>query len=180
MEEVLITPVVSFVGAIAGIVLVDFCGYVWHRFVEHDGWCGDRVRYGHWLHHEYFYPPSSLRPDRRYRDAGSWTWYVMGVLLAIVLALALPAALSLPIIIAGALYGALIEFLHRSCHIKGRWENSVVWRWLRDKHDIHHCRNYNFGVVCFLWDRLCGTWTRAMPRSCGERFPGYKGPRGLK
>ena len=37
-------------------LLVELIGYLWHRFVNHLGILGDKIRVTHYCHHEEIYP----------------------------------------------------------------------------------------------------------------------------
>lgn len=65
---------------VVGIPLVEFVGYLWHRFVEHNGMLGDRLRYPHYRHHELDYPAENLRPHEDYKSAEDGGWYLLGVI----------------------------------------------------------------------------------------------------
>ncbi len=162
-------------GAALGVISVEVLGYIWHRFVEHDGFLGDGLRYRHWVHHEVLYPPKRLRPSGRYHDAGSWTWYLAGGVCSVLALILLPLDLSVPFVVAAWLYGLFLEVLHRSFHIFHSWfKRWGWWSHLRSLHDRHHQGHYNFGVLLFGMDLLFGTKLSKGKVKDKSRFPGYK------
>ena len=61
---------------VAGPFVVEFVGYIWHRWREHKGLIGKVVAVRHYKHHEVEYPVNRLR-THEYRNANSWTWYAV-------------------------------------------------------------------------------------------------------
>ena len=41
-------------------ILVEFVGYTWHRFINHYGLFGDKIRVSHYCHHEEVYPYNDM------------------------------------------------------------------------------------------------------------------------
>ena len=170
-----------FLFGIVAVALVEAVGYLWHRFAEHLGWLGDTIRYRHWVHHELDYPIEHLRPEdrARYRDAGSWTWFVLGAAcLALIVAIA-PPSVALPLAAGVVFYSwAVIAYLHGRFHVAGHWLQRFGWfRRVRRLHDIHHWQPCNYGILFFGMDRLFGTLREEFPARRENLFPGYATPR---
>ena len=79
---------------IGGPFVVEFVGYFWHRWVEHKGLFGKSVAFRHYKHHEVEYPIHRLR-TKEYRNANSWTWYAVGLVVSFLAAIFVPWQLAL-------------------------------------------------------------------------------------
>ena len=75
---------------LSGIILVEFVGYFWHRWVEHKEVLGKSIAFRHYKHHEVQYPVNKLRTNGPYESADSWTWYTVGILTTICAFVILP------------------------------------------------------------------------------------------
>ena len=165
-------------GIVAGPIVVEVLGYAWHRAAEHKGIFGNKVRHRHWVHHEVHYPLESLRGPIPYHDAGGFTMYAAGVALSVLALVFLPWLIVMPALIAAWIYAIMIgEYFHRAFHIREHWLQRFAWfRRLRLLHDIHHMGPYNYGIVLFWMDGLCGTLRDHPPGTPEERFPGFVKP----
>lgn len=168
------------IAALTAPIISESVGYAWHRTAEHAGYLGNKVRFRHWTHHEVHYPATALRPEhpKKYKDAGSWTWYIVGVIATAIIFWLLPLHIGIPFIIVGWLYSVfLVEYFHRAFHVRGHWLHRFAWfNKLMLLHDVHHYGPYNYGIVFFWMDRLFGTFRTSMPSAQEERFPGFVPP----
>ena len=145
--------------ALLGVFAVEFVGYFWHRWVEHKELLGRGVTFRHYKHHEVEYPVNKLRTDS-YRNANSWTWYVVGMTASVVAPFIAPWQYALPFAISGWVYAWIIVLnMHSAFHVKGH----LLWRYkwfqkLVKLHDIHHYENCNYGICLFFMDKIFGTY----------------------
>lgn len=158
---------------IAGPMVVEIVGYFWHRFLEHEGKAGEFIRYRHWLHHEQDYPTTNLRPSKKYHKAGSWSWYVMALLLVVAAYILVPRPWSIIMIISGLIYAKFVtSAFHASFHKKNYWLNRYGWyKKLVKLHDIHHYKPVNFGINFFFMDKLFKTYSEKQPSATKIIFP---------
>lgn len=166
--DILVTLVLFFVG---GPVITEVAAHLWHRFIEHWGFLGDKVRTRHWEHHEVNYPHDNLRGDT-YRDASVISLY-LGVGATVLLLVGfLPWAYSIPLVVSGVIYGwFLVYYFHKNYHITDHWLNKLAWfRNLVKLHDIHHWGPYNYGILMFPMDRLLGTYRTTFPEKYERDF----------
>lgn len=156
----------------AAPLVIEVAGYFWHRFVEHHGAFGPVFLFRHWQHHEVEYPIDQLRSPH-YRDANSWTWYVLltGIFSAQFALLPWPLALAMSL--SGFIYGwCVIGVVHSAFHVDGHWLNRFAWfRRLVRLHDIHHWTPANYGILFFGMDRLFGTLREDFPAAKEPIFP---------
>lgn len=165
---------------VGGPLLVTVVGDFWHYGAEHMGWFGDAIRYRHWIHHEVDYPTTALRPrDReKYKSAKSWSWYVASAVLTTIIFLVMPIRYAIPLIAGGVLFGVLvIDQLHQAFHLRSHPLARYSWfRKIRRRHDIHHFRLVNFGILFFFMDQFFGRLTDQFSKDSEELFPGFKRP----
>ncbi len=164
-------------GVVAGPVIVEFVGYFWHRFAEHDGLFGETVRARHVDHHELRYPLHELVSphDEPYRDANSWTWYVVAGVVSVILYFTLPLAVFLALFVSGLIYGRLIAYTHSAYHIRDHWlQRFRYFRFLNKLHFLHHFDRANYGIIFFGMDRLFGTYRERRSGLEVEQFPGLE------
>ena len=57
-------------------LLVELIGYLWHRFVNHLGILGDKIRVTHWCHHEEIYPYDDMISDEYRTSHDTWPWFI--------------------------------------------------------------------------------------------------------
>ena len=149
-----------------GPLVIEVAGYFWHRYVEHEGMAGKAVMQKHIQHHEVDYPTSELRPDTtKYKNAKSWSWYVLTVILIVSALIILPRPYSFFTILGGLVYAKFaVQYFHRAFHLPHHWLQNYTWfRNLTHLHDIHHYENANYGIVLFFMDRVFGTYTKEVP-----------------
>lgn len=165
--------------AVGSVILSDVIGYLWHRWMEHNGWLGETIRHRHWVHHEQDYPVGNLRPVgvNTYRSAGSWSWYILAAGTLFLAYLALPLRDFVPLAIGGVLYAwYVVNYFHSAFHIEGHWLNRFVWfRHLVQLHDNHHWVPGNYSIVVPWMDWLFGTLREDLPTAKENIFPGLKG-----
>lgn len=152
--------------AVAGPLVIEVAGYLWHRFVEHNGVFGETIRARHVVHHEKDYPVANLRPKRqKYRTAKSWSWYVLALILMLAAYLLFPLRYSLPMIAGGLIYAKfVVSYFHKSFHKHHIWLQRYAWHHKLVKlHDIHHYAPVNYGINFFFMDRLFGTYRETKP-----------------
>lgn len=169
------------IGIIGGIVVSEVAGYFWHRFVEHRGKLGDKVREAHIHHHYVAYPAEKIRRSGDYISSNSWSWYVLAAFVSI-LVLGISYVVGqllggIAVILCGALYGKyVINTMHEAFHISRHPLDFFAWfRRLRLYHDIHHLINGNYGIVFMTMDRVFGTFIKEVPRplQADDLFPGF-------
>jgi sterol desaturase/sphingolipid hydroxylase (fatty acid hydroxylase superfamily) len=164
--------------AIGSLLLVEFIGYFWHRFAEHDGKLGKLIQRKHWVHHEEDYPVTNLRPPERttYKDAKSWTWYVLAAVVTAIIFLVLQLREAIPLAAGSLLYAqCVVSYFHSVFHLEKHWLHRFGWfRRLTKLHDIHHWVPGNFGIVFFGMDRIFGTMIPEFPKPLVKKtvFPG--------
>lgn len=144
-----------------GPLVIEVAGYLWHRFVEHEGKAGKQVRLKHIQHHEADYPATNLRPNtKKYQSAHSWSWYVLTVILIVLALIIIPRPYSFFAIAGGLIYAKfVVSYFHKAFHLPHSWLQNYAWfRKLTRLHDIHHYRVANYGIVFFFMDRLFGTY----------------------
>ena len=57
-------------------LLVELVGYLWHRFINHLGFLGDKIRVTHYCHHEEVYPHNDMI-SKEYKTAHDhWPWVI--------------------------------------------------------------------------------------------------------
>ena len=158
---------------LAGPVVIEFCGYWWHRLGEHGGKLGKSVIAKHYRHHEKDYPIDRFNlGEKDYRKAGSWSWYVLGALIIAFLFLAIPRPYNFVAIISGVLYAKFVmSYLHGKFHVGTELEKSAWFRGRRRLHEIHHWGPYNYGISFFVMDRLFGTYRTEFPKTKEPNFP---------
>lgn len=160
---------------IPGPLYVEIIGYLWHRFAEHEGDLGEAIRFRHWIHHEEDYPAESLRPSDRpqYKSAQSWSWYLLALVGAVIIVLVIPLKYAFPIILGALLYAKFIlSYMHASFHVPKHWLAKYGWyQKTVHRHDIHHLKPANYGVLFYFIDRLMGTLSDEMPATKLELFP---------
>lgn len=149
---------------VGGPLLVEVVGYIWHRYVEHKEMLGTGISHRHWQHHEIEYDIHHLRTEK-YKDANSWTWYVLGAVTSCLGFSVLPVGYAVAIMAGGWLYAwGLVLQLHTAFHVEGHWLNRFKWfRNLVRAHDIHHYDNCNYGICFFFLDKLFGTYRADFP-----------------
>jgi sterol desaturase/sphingolipid hydroxylase (fatty acid hydroxylase superfamily) len=160
--------VLSFLG---GIILVEFVGYFWHRWVEHKEVLGKSVAFRHYKHHEVQYPVNKLRTNGPYESADSWTWYTVGILTTICAFVILPVWYALTFVVAAWIYAHyIVANLHSAFHLSGGTHFLWKYKWFQKLvklHDIHHYDNCNYGICFFFMDRLFGTYREDFPTDKG-------------
>ena len=142
--------------------VVQGAGYLVHRLAHWPG--GGALYRAHRVHHEELYKPTEFLSDV-YRSPPQQDSSVLGFLPYLVVLCALPF-LFLPPLTAGlaAMLATLIacanSTLHDRLHVRGGWLERFGWfHRLRALHLQHHVdTSTNFGIFCFLWDRIMHTY----------------------
>lgn len=158
---------------IVGPLVIEVAGYLWHRYVEHEGKAGKKVQEKHVQHHEKDYPTTALRPDtQKYKRAKSWSWYVLTVILIVLALVIIPRPYSYFAIVGGLVYAKfIVSYFHKAFHLPHHWLHKYAWfRKLTELHDIHHYSVANYGIVFFFMDRLFGTYQQTMPKKKTQVF----------
>ncbi len=156
-----------------GPLVIEVAGYLWHRYIEHEGMAGKAVQVSHVRHHERDYPADDLRPDKvKYTSAQSWSWYVLTVILIVLALIIIPRPYSFFTIVGGLVYAKfVVSYFHKAFHLPHHWLQQYAWfKHLTKLHDIHHYRVANYGIVFFFMDRLFGTYTAQMPKKKSSTF----------
>ncbi len=188
------------VAVIGGSQLAEFGGYVWHRWVAHQGIFrvlpNDFLRRRHVDHHESpdKYPPHRLR-RAVYQESCEVTFHFLAlVILPIVAGLAGIGFITwqeVGALAAGSiLYGTLVQgTLHNWYHLEASTlqkhrllRHRLVWeafQWLRRCHDIHHLVPANYFILNPLPDLLFGTLRTRGVNSSERRELFEKFDRGL-
>ena len=150
-----------------GVILVEFVGYFWHRWVEHKEVLGKSISFRHYKHHEVQYPVSNLRTNGPYESADSWTWYLVGILTTICAFIILPIWYALAFVSTAWIYAHyIVASLHSAFHLSGGTHFLWRYKWFQKLvklHDIHHYDNCNYGICFFFMDRLFGTYREDFP-----------------
>jgi sterol desaturase/sphingolipid hydroxylase (fatty acid hydroxylase superfamily) len=147
-----------------GVFSVEFVGYFWHRWVEHRELLGKGVTFRHYRHHEVEYPVNKLR-TKNYRNANSWTWYVVGTITTVCAAYIAPWQYAVAFGIGGWVYAwGIVLNMHSAFHVS----DHLLWKFkwfqkLVHLHDIHHYDNCNYGICLFFMDKLFGTYRDDFP-----------------
>ncbi len=169
MNEILLV-VASIFG---GILAVETAGYFWHRYAEHNGVLGKLIQSYHIKHHEKDYPIKNLRPKSpKYKKAGSWSWYILTVILVVSTYFLLPRPYNFIMIISGLIYAKLvISYLHSRFHVTDHFLAKLkVFKTIQRLHDIHHWGPYNYGILFFFMDRVFGTYKPSFPSKKQTNF----------
>lgn len=156
-----------------GPLVIEVAGYLWHRFIEHEGKAGKAIQEKHVQHHEEDYPTHALRPDMgTYKSAHSWSWYVLTVILIVMALVIIPRPYSYFAILGGLIYAKfVVSYFHKAFHVPHHWLQKYAWfRKLTELHDIHHYQVANYGIVFFFMDRLFGTYKQELPKKKSEVF----------
>lgn len=159
---------------LTGPAVIEFCGYWWHRLGEHGGKLGRSIVAKHYRHHEKDYPIDNFNSgQKKYHKAGSWSWYVLGVLIIVFLFVAIPRPYNYISIASGILYAKFVmSYLHGKFHVSTELEKSAWFRSRRKLHEIHHWGPYNYGISFFVMDRLFGTYKTDFPEAKQPNFSG--------
>lgn len=177
IEYILIAVALFFV---AGPLLVEIIGYVWHRFGEHEGKLGKRAQKEHYVHHEEAYPAENLRPmpGDEYKNGKEWSWHILAWITLAILFLIMPWQYALPFALGAILYAwYVVSYFHKAFHLANHPFQKYAWfRRLVKLHDIHHYGLYNYGIVFFFFDRMFGTLRTEFPAQKEDVFPGLTKP----
>ena len=150
-----------------GVILVEFVGYFWHRWVEHKEVLGKSISFRHYKHHEVQYPVNKLRTNGPYESADSWTWYTVGILTTILAFVLLPVWYALTFVGTAWIYAHyIVANLHSAFHLSGGVHFLWKYKWFQKLvklHDIHHYDNCNYGICFFYMDKLFGTYREDFP-----------------
>jgi len=57
-------------------LLVELVGYLWHRFINHLGFLGDKIRVTHYCHHEEIYPHNDMISEEYKTSHDTWPWFI--------------------------------------------------------------------------------------------------------
>ena len=160
------------VGLIGGPFVVEFVGYFWHRFIEHKGLFGKLFSHRHWVHHEVEYSVDKLR-SKKYKNANSWSWYVLAILTITSIFLLVPLEYAIFFSFYGVLYAwFVVERFHSAFHLEKHWLHRYKsFQKLIKLHDIHHYDNVNYGIVFFGMDKIFGTFRNDYPKQKQNIFP---------
>jgi sterol desaturase/sphingolipid hydroxylase (fatty acid hydroxylase superfamily) len=159
--------------ALVGPLVIEVAGYLWHRYVEHEGKAGKTVQIKHVQHHQKDYPTSNLRPNaKKYRSAHSWSWYVLTVILIVLALIIIPRPYSYAAILGGLIYAKfVVSYCHKAFHLPHHWLQKYAWfRQLTRLHDIHHYEVANYGIVFFFMDKLFGTYKTKLTKPKSNTF----------
>jgi sterol desaturase/sphingolipid hydroxylase (fatty acid hydroxylase superfamily) len=159
---------------ILGFFITTLFGHVVH-YALHQPWSG-KVHKAHLTHHLIKYPPHDFMSDE-YRSAGKdstpkfFVWAGLPLIITpIILWLCgiIPLVIMITILGVEGIIGFLHSYLHDAFHIKNHWLYKVPilgkqFTKLVHLHYLHHVgkMNFNFGIFTFLWDRVCGTFTKS-------------------
>lgn len=152
---------------------VETTGYFWHRYAEHNGVLGKLIQSYHIRHHEKDYPIKNLRPKSlMYKKAGSWSWYILTIILVVSTYLLLPRPYNFIMIVSGLIYAKLvISYLHSRFHVTNHFlANLKIFKTIQRLHDIHHWGPYNYGILFFFMDRAFGTYKPNFPQKKQPNF----------
>jgi len=106
---------------VAGPFVVEFVGYIWHRWIEHKGLFGKVVAFRHYKHHEVEYPVNRLRTNE-YRNANSWTWYAVGLIVSVLAVIFVPWQYALSFGAGAWIYAwGIVLNMHTAFHVKGHF-----------------------------------------------------------
>lgn len=174
----------------SSIIAGELLGYLLHRLM-HSGWI-PWLSASHMKHHMVLYGPlQKQRPSEQYLDAttgeiaigniglewiipSSVTLAICVVVLYLLKVSLADQAISIGTILAWSFL--MFSYLHDRMHVKNFWmaRTPVISRWFlraRRLHDIHHhvvnnsgLMDKNFGIGCFMFDRLFGTLSRQPAR----------------
>lgn len=153
---------------IASVLVTSTFGYWMHRIL-HKEWMG-RLHRSHMAHHEQHYPSHDFSSDV-YREAGkdntTWTFVVLGspiILTPIVLWClhVVDGATMLSMLSGVGLVGFLNIYVHDWLHLNVHATHRISHvRRLIAIHRVHHeDMGKNFGIYSFVWDRICGTFSK--------------------
>jgi sterol desaturase/sphingolipid hydroxylase (fatty acid hydroxylase superfamily) len=150
--------------SLTGVIIVEFVGYLWHRWVEHRELLGKNVAFRHYKHHETVYPVTNLRTVE-YKNANSWTWYAVGLVTSVTAFTFAPWQYALAFALGAWIYAwGIVLNMHSLFHVSGHRLWKYKWfRKLVKLHDIHHYDNVNYGICLFFMDRLFGTYSENFP-----------------
>jgi sterol desaturase/sphingolipid hydroxylase (fatty acid hydroxylase superfamily) len=147
-------------------IYVEFIGYSWHRFINHYGLFGDKIRVSHYCHHEEIYPYDDMISDEYKTSHDTWPWIIPYVILG-----CLPLYIAyknkkisydifIILFIQLTLHVYIISYIHDSYHIKDHWLNNYSWYTENKKyHYIHHLDNKNYGITTYIFDHIFGTFS---------------------
>jgi sterol desaturase/sphingolipid hydroxylase (fatty acid hydroxylase superfamily) len=166
--------------------MVEFFGYLWHRFSAHLGYAGNTIRKTHYEHHEIYYPHGNMETDE-YRIKGffngdSWPWLVplFGMILFLTVLWKysyLPTKGYITMCVWIVLHVYFISYIHDSYHIRDHWLNRFQW-YQRNKlyHNLHHFYNCNYGISNYSMDYLFGTMVTEYTKNKENIFKGFVYP----
>ena len=145
-------------------LLVELVGYLWHRFINHLGYLGDKIRVSHYCHHEIVYPYDNMISDKYKTSHDTWPWIIPLVLFGYIPVLSLNNIISKKIIglllLQISIHVYMISYIHDSYHVKNHWLNKYNWYKKNKKyHYIHHLDNKNYGITTYIFDRVFGTFS---------------------
>ena len=166
-------------------ILVEFFGYLWHRFSAHLGYAGDGIRKPHYEHHEIYYPYTDMESEK-YRIEGlfngdSWPWFIPIALMILMLGIlkwkdVISTVTFTVMCIWIFVHVYLISYIHDSYHIKNHWLNKYSW-YKKNKlyHNLHHYYNCNYGISNYSMDYLFGTLCTKYDKNKGKAniFDGF-------
>jgi sterol desaturase/sphingolipid hydroxylase (fatty acid hydroxylase superfamily) len=147
-------------------LFLEFIAYMWHRFINHLGFLGDKIRVTHYCHHEEMYPHDNMISDKYKTSHDTWPWFIplfiFGYLplYLIYKKYNINKYLISMFILQLTLHVYIISYIHDSYHIKNHWLNKYKWyRTNKKYHYIHHLDNKNYGITTYIFDYLFGTFS---------------------
>ena len=169
------------------LFLVELTGYLWHRFVNHLGYLGDKIRVSHYCHHEIIYPSDDMFSDEYITAHDSWPWLIPLVVfgyIPLIMLYRMKKLSKLLVIISLiqiSIHIKIISYIHDSYHVNNHWLNQYEW-YVKNKkhHHIHHLDNKNYGITSYFFDHVFGTFSdriveqkdifKNLVTSCDERI----------
>jgi len=141
------------------------------HWVLHQKFSG-RFNIAHIEHHMVLYPPDDYQSDvyRETTKNGAPVFFAITAIPVIILPMVLCYLgllswhlMFIALAVMG-IYGFLSNYLHDAFHIRNHWLNYVpiinmIFKRWTILHWIHHLfQQYNYGIYCFIFDRIFGTF----------------------
>lgn len=154
-----------------GVILVEFVGYFYHRFLEHLGFATRLIKQvrknqkNHWKHHMIDYPVGPVyiknKPYMHSQKGLPWEWIFPGIILvSSVFYFQGITAANVILLSTVTLYMLFFALVHSRFHVKvNPWVYSKYFHWLEDIHVLHHYdQTTNYSITNPLSDIIFGTY----------------------
>ena len=154
------------IGNIILFLYIELIAYLWHRFINHYGLLGDKIRVTHYCHHEETYPYDNMTSLEYQSSHDTWPWIIPIVLFGYIPIYLyykkydIEYRLYIIYMLQLTMHVFFISYIHDSYHIDNHWLNDYGW-YKENKiyHYIHHIDNKNYGILTYIFDHVFGTFS---------------------